>query len=101
MTSLLPIVEDLLDATDDCERARWLLMTPSSVLYRDQMPIRAALVRAGVRVGLTYLAAEIAAFCAVRRPDGTLRPEITHSREIARADLLAVAGVAATLEAAQ
>ncbi|MNU02569.1 hypothetical protein D3C72_2463200 [compost metagenome] len=64
------------------------------------MLIRPALVRAGMRVALTYLAVEVATFCAVRRPDGTPRPEITHSREIARIELLAVAGVAAALEAA-
>ncbi|KQY71338.1 hypothetical protein ASD52_06545 [Ensifer sp. Root142] len=100
MTALSPIVEELYNATDDAERARWLLTVPQSVLYRDQVMIRPALLRAGMRTALNYLAVEVAACCAVRRPDGSLRPEITHSRETARIELLAVAGVAATLEAA-
>lgn len=100
MTALLPIVEDLYSAADDAERARWLLTVPQSVLYRDQVMIRPALLRAGMRAALNYLAVEVAAYCAVRRPDGTLRPEITDSRETARIDLLAIAGVAASLEAA-
>ncbi|MBD9571737.1 hypothetical protein [Ensifer sp. ENS08] len=98
MTSLL--VEDLIRAADNCERARWLLTVPASVLYRDQLSIRSLLVRANLREGLTYLATEIAALCAVREPDGTLKPEITQSREIARTELLALVGEPATMEAA-
>ncbi len=100
MSGLLPIVEDLMNATDNGERARWLLTVPASVLYRDQLPIRTLLVRAGFREGLIYLATEIAALCAVREPDGTLKPEITESREIARADLFALVGEPATMDAA-
>lgn len=100
MSGLLPIVEDLMNAADNCERARWLLTVPESVLYRDQLSIRSLLVRAGLREGLTYLAAEIAALCAVRESDGTLKPEITQSREIARAELLALVGEPETMDAA-
>ncbi len=100
MSGLLPIIEDLMNAADDGERARWLLTVPASVLYREQLSIRSLLVRADLREGVTYLAAEIAALCVVREPDGTLKSEITQSREIARAELLALVGEPATMDAA-
>lgn len=99
MSGLLPIIEDLMNAANDGERARWLLTVPASVLYREQLSIRSLLVRADLREGLTYLAAEIAALCAVRESDGTLNSEITQSSEIARAELLALLGEPITMEA--
>ncbi|WP_037437133.1 hypothetical protein [Sinorhizobium fredii] len=70
MTTLLPIIEELADATDHAARARWLLATPLAVLIRDQVTIGRLLSAAGFHEGLAYLAAEIAALSAVRGPDG-------------------------------
>lgn len=91
MTALLPIVEELADATDDATRARWLLEAPLDVLLRDQMPIRAILQKAGFQPGLMCLAAEIAALCGVRASDGGHPITMRVSREHARLHLVEIA----------
>ncbi|KOF17868.1 hypothetical protein AC244_16005 [Ensifer adhaerens] len=91
MTTLLPIVEELLDAPDDATRARWLLNVPLDVLLRDQMPIRVALQRSGFQPGLTCLATEIAALCGIRCDDGGHPITMRVSREYARLQLVEIA----------
>lgn len=89
--ALLPIVEELFDATEHSERAHWLLVVPLDVLARERVHIRQALMKANFPEGLAYLEAEIASLCAVRGSDG-LAPATTRSmRETARI----VLGVAA------
>ena len=99
MTALLPIVEELFDATDDAARARWILNAPLDVLLRDHMPIRAALQRAGFQPGLTCLAAEIAALCGTRCDDGGHPITMRVSREYARLQLVEIARRGARVEA--
>lgn len=88
---LLPIVEELLDAADHPERARWLLAVPLDVLTRERVPIRQALVKANFYEGLAYLEAEIAALCAVRGRDGLAPTTVRTTREYARIGVQVIA----------
>ncbi|ASY56471.1 hypothetical protein [Sinorhizobium sp. CCBAU 05631] len=91
MTQLLPIIEELADATDHATRARWLLETPLAVLMRDQVTVARLLSAAGFHEGLAYLAAEIAALSAVRGPDGLAAFSVRMMREHARIGIQVIA----------
>lgn len=81
MNPLLPIIEELADATDDPARARWLLACPLSVLMKYQDTIRNRLRSAFFQDGVAYLEAELALLRQVRKsglpPGGNpVRPDM-------------------------
>ncbi|MCA1368089.1 hypothetical protein I6F15_11820 [Bradyrhizobium sp. BRP14] len=84
MTTLLPIIEELSEATDHAARARWLLAVPLAVIFRDQVTIRRLLSAGRFHEGLAYLEAEIAALSATRLKDGLAPITIRSTREYAR-----------------
>ncbi|TCN30316.1 hypothetical protein [Sinorhizobium americanum] len=91
MSDLLPILEGLQAAQTDAERARWLLAAPPSTILEEHLEIRAIVAAAGFVAGLTAVAAEISALCAVRDRHGYTPDTIIMSRNIARADLAVIA----------
>ncbi|WP_457661890.1 hypothetical protein [Sinorhizobium medicae] len=91
MTHLLPIIEELADATDHATRARWLLETPLAVLIRDQVTVARLLSAAAFHEGLAYLAAEISALSATRGPDGLAAFSVRMTREHARIGIQIIA----------
>jgi len=81
MNTLLPIIEELSDAADDAERARWLLSAPASVLMTYQTTIVNRLRNKHFLLGVRYLEAEIARYRARRSfgeiaKDNPLRDEM-------------------------
>ncbi len=78
--TMLPIIRQLHDAPDDRARARLLLAAPDAVLAKYRDVFDAACRRAGFAAGLRFLDWRRAAWCAVRRPDGTLPPEFEEVR---------------------
>ncbi|AWI57167.1 hypothetical protein [Sinorhizobium fredii] len=91
MTTLLPIIEELADASDHPARARWLLETPLAVLIRDQVTVARLLSASGFHEGLAYLAAEIAALSATRGCDGLAAFSVRMTREHARIGIQVIA----------
>jgi hypothetical protein len=91
MTSSLPIIEELVDASDHAARARWLLAVPLSVLIREQVTVNRLLSAAGFHDGLAYFAAEIAALSATRGRDGLAPNTIRLSLEYARIGIQVIA----------
>ncbi|MDW9780943.1 hypothetical protein CN204_03920 [Sinorhizobium meliloti] len=91
MTSMLPILEELADASDHAARARWLLSVPLAVIIRDQVAIRRLLCAAGFHEGLSYLEAEITALSATRGRDGLAADTVRMTREYARIGIQVIA----------
>lgn len=91
MTIMLPIIEQLANAPNHAERARWLLRVPEHVLSRDQVVIHALLAAADFQDGLKALAAEVAASSAVRDERGGIPQAIRFTREYARIGLAILA----------
>jgi len=91
MTTLLPILEPLAEATDDRVRAQWLLRLPENVLSREQLAIQALLEAANFGAGINALNAEVAASSAVRDVDGSIPQSRRMAREHARIGLKIIA----------
>ncbi|NEI60931.1 hypothetical protein [Rhizobium leguminosarum] len=87
MIGLLPIVEQLMDATSDAERAVWLLRCPYGVLHREQGPIRAILRAKRHAAGVAYLDALLSMTNATRLADGQLPQSIVLAVHIAAGNL--------------
>ncbi|MBY2911375.1 hypothetical protein [Rhizobium leguminosarum] len=87
MSGLLPIVEQLMDAESDAERADWLLHCPYGVLHREQVPIRTILQTRRFEIGVAYLDALLSMTNATRLADGQLPQTIVLAVHIAAGNL--------------
>jgi hypothetical protein len=65
-----PIVEQLLNAQTDAERAQWLLHVPLSFIVKRHEEVRDALSDAGYRNGLNYVDVLLAVLSMRRDADG-------------------------------
>lgn len=90
MSDLLPIVEELADATDHTERADWLFRCPIGVIQREHMSIRRLLLRAGLTAGVAYLETIQTYANATRMPDGEARPDVLKAVNVAALALRSV-----------
>ena len=96
MMPLLPIVECLQNVADDAERARWLLVAPTSILLREEPAIRRILQAAGCLWGVSVLDVELAAMLSVRDPlTGDVPENLRQARDLTRSELKVIAGVIA------
>lgn len=87
MSDVLPIVEGLRDCLDDAERAAWLLQCPPGFFVTHHMEIRKVLADADFAAGVACLDAELAGQMATRLRDGSTRPNVLFSMNLARIDL--------------
>lgn len=87
MSGVLPIIEELMDAASDAERAVWLLRCPYGVLHREQVPIRAILQAKRHAAGVAYLDALLSMTNATRLADGQLPQTIVLAVHIAAGNL--------------
>ena len=79
--SMLPIIRQMLDAESDRARAGILLTVSDQVLMKYREVFEATCRRAGFDHGVEFIAWRRAAWCAVRQPDGRLKPEFEAVRE--------------------
>ena len=84
MTELLPILEELRDATGWRAQAEWLSSVPLGVVQRDHLRIRELLKRDGFEAGDAYLTALVATINARRLADGRYPQTVVLALEIAR-----------------
>lgn len=91
MSNLPPTIDELAAAETDRDRALWLLRAPSSLLLSHQLEIRAVIASVGFMPGLTAIAAEVAALCAVRDRHGYTPESMIMTRNLARTDLAIIA----------
>ena len=91
-SSLLPVVSQLLDATDHSARARILLRLPDAILLTGSPELGRACSAAGFELGAQYIANQVIALHAVRTPKGDLPDHVVQTMQIWRNGLLAVTG---------
>jgi|GEM_PF-5512913 hypothetical protein len=80
---LLPIIEQMLDLTDDRERADWLKRLPAMTIARERRAITDHFEGLGWPEAGAYAGAVTAALDSVRMGDGQLRPAVRRALDVA------------------
>lgn len=84
MSSYLPIIDILIAAKSDRERAEWLSRVPLGVIKRDSLDIGAILKSSGFAAGYDHFSALLAEIDSTRTADGLPTQTVRMATEYTR-----------------